>query len=528
MKARLHYDDVAWDKAEAVTNAWIQQFFDPKILQSVAQFLKRHHGPGHVDEFTYLEKGSYNITFQMKNKNANSTVIRFVQPGSIMFPEEKVRNEVAMMRYINDQTAIPVPFVGHWGPREESPRTLSPFIIMEYVEHKTNMYDVLNRPGCPREERGILNPDIREARLEALYGEVATVLLKLSKPNFPRIGSLKQVDDFTWEVTQRPLSMSMNSLIRLGSLPRSKLPNTTFETTCSYFEALAELHVAHLTHQRNDAIDSADDCRRKLVARYLFRKLAREHHLTKPLGAFDNGPFKLWCDDFRPANILLSEELKIVGVVDWEFTYAAPVEFSFAPPWWLLIEKPEYWPQGLDDWCSEYQRRLPTFLKAIRDQEDRAIEQGWLDDTERLSGPMKDSWESGDFWIAYAARNNFAFDLIYWHKIDQRFFGSTSTPIDDVWKQRLVILEPAERAEIEQIVAIKVEEMQTRPLAWDPDGYTREVSDTLCETNVDNELESETSEYAPDERHGPTTLEELSLVGDGSFIIFNKLRRKVY
>jgi hypothetical protein len=36
----------------------------------------------------------------------------------------------------------------------------------------------------------------------------------------------------------------------------------------------------------------------------------------------------------------MDENLKLAGVVDWEFTYAAPAEFSYAPPWWLLIEKP--------------------------------------------------------------------------------------------------------------------------------------------------------------------------------------------
>jgi hypothetical protein len=40
------------------------------------------------------------------------------------------------------------------------------------------------------------------------------------------------------------------------------------------------------------------------------------------------GPFKIWCDDLRPANVLLNENMQIVGVVDWEFTYAAPAEFS--------------------------------------------------------------------------------------------------------------------------------------------------------------------------------------------------------
>jgi hypothetical protein len=37
------------------------------------------------------------------------------QPGATMFPEEKVRNEAPTIRYILDQSSIPVPFVFHWG-----------------------------------------------------------------------------------------------------------------------------------------------------------------------------------------------------------------------------------------------------------------------------------------------------------------------------------------------------------------------------------------------------------------------------
>ncbi|KAJ5721030.1 uncharacterized protein N7483_008964 [Penicillium malachiteum] len=115
--------------------------------------------------------------------------------------------------------------------------------------------------------------------------------------------------------------------------------------------------------------------------------------------------------------------MKIVGVVDLEFTYAAPVEFSFAPPWWLLLERPEYWRGGLEDWTDSFDRRLRTFLKAMVKCEDNAIQEGRLKENERLSGPMQESWDSGDFWIVYAMMGNFAFDSVYWHKIDRRFFG---------------------------------------------------------------------------------------------------------
>lgn len=476
MQPRMHYDDAAWEKSEEIADAWVLQFLEPDVLTPVGNFVVRYHKPDNPTEFNILEKGAFNISLQMVYENS-SAVIRFPVPGATMFPEEKVRNEVAIMRYIHDQTSIPTPFVLHWGTKKESPLELAPFIMMEYVNHSTNMYDVLNTPECPRSDRGILDPNIDEHKLESLYGELANILLQLFKPSFPRIGALSQPDDFTWEVAYRPLSMPINELIRLGSLPQSELPSpaATFETFSSYYEALAELHIAHLANQRNDAVDSADDCRRKFTARCLFRKLARDRKLTKRWASLDKGPFKLWCDDFRPANVLLDEGLKVAGIVDWEFTYAAPVEFSYAPPWWLLIEKPEYWPGGLEDWCRVFERRLQTFLKAMADREDEAIRQGRLEEHQRLSGPMRDSWESGDFWVTYAARNNFAFDAIYWQKIDQRFFGP-SPSFEDTWKERVALLDAEEKDYMERLVAQKEEEMGSRVLMWEPDEYTRSLA----------------------------------------------------
>ena len=60
----------------------------------------------------------------------------------------------------------------------------------DYVEHETKMYAALNTPGCPVEERGVLDPNINETSLEMLYGQLAEVLLQLSRPSLPCIGSL--------------------------------------------------------------------------------------------------------------------------------------------------------------------------------------------------------------------------------------------------------------------------------------------------------------------------------------------------
>ncbi|PKX96207.1 uncharacterized protein P174DRAFT_511804 [Aspergillus novofumigatus IBT 16806] len=354
-------DDVAWEPAEKISDNWLAQFLELDILRPIADFILTHNR-GNATELPYSKR--------------DATVVRFSQPGAVLFPEEKVMNEVAVMRFLADQTSIPIPFVLHSVTKKENE-------------------DVRRSQHARVSERGtgFLHPNINEDKIEMLYSQLAA-------PSVSRIGSLSQMDDFTWEVTRRQLSMNMKELVRLGGLPRSKLPDTdtTYNTTSSYFEVLADLNIEHLVPQRNDAVESADDCRRKFVAR---------QRLTNP--SLENGPFGIWCDDLRPANVLLNENMQIVGVVDWEFTYPAPAGFTYAPPWWLLIEKPEY--------------RLKTFLRAMEACEDIAIQQGRLKEDQRLSGPMQRSRECGDFWIMYAVSHSFAFDAIYSQKIDPRLFG---------------------------------------------------------------------------------------------------------
>ncbi|CAG8048429.1 unnamed protein product [Penicillium salamii] len=293
------------------------------------------------------------------------------------------------MRFLADQTSIPVPFIIHSGTKEESPLQLSPFIVMDYIEHETKMYNVLNIPECPTYERGILDPNIAEDRLEMLYGQLADVVLRLSMPSFPRIGSLEQINDFTWEVARRPLSMNMNEIVRLGGLPRSKIPDlhTTFNTASSYLEALAELNIEHLKYQRNDAVS---------------------------LQMTVDG--NMWRGSFSISSLRTS---------------VSPTHH-----WKKGLSKSEYWSKGIEDWTRVFDYRLKTFLKVMKGREDLAIQQGHLKEDQRLSGQMCRSWETGDFWIMYAFLHSFAFYMIYWQKIDARFFRPTGDP-DGAWRERL-------------------------------------------------------------------------------------------
>ncbi|RAL02646.1 phosphotransferase family protein [Aspergillus ibericus CBS 121593] len=466
MKTRMHFDDVAWEESERITDSWVEWLLaDEDTLRAIGHLILKHRS-GVPEELGDPKAGYFNISFRMKYLDGSSVIIRFPKPGATMFPEEKIRNEVAAIRYIQKHTSIPVPSILYCGTAEESPPRMGPFIIMEYIEHETNMSRALNMPGLGIEDRPRLDPNIDIEKLKMLYGQLAEILLQLNKLSFPRIGSLEQVNNGTYEVTQRPLSIHMNELVRLGTLSRSSLPRGTFESASSYFDALADLHMEHLTHQRNDAIDSATDCRRKYVARQLFRKLSSDRQLTASARHPDSS-FKLWCDDLRPSNVLLNADLQVVGVIDWEFTYAAPAEFSAAPPWWLLLEQPEYWPGGINEWTKVYDYRLKSFLKVLSKREEILIESGRLSEEQRLSGHMRESWRSGDFWVSYAARKNFAFDAIFWQKLDERFFGPGT--LDESWKERLKLLDDNQKQDMESLVEKKLKEMESWVLAWEPD-----------------------------------------------------------
>jgi hypothetical protein len=108
-------------------------------------------------------------------------------------------------------------------------------------------------------------------------------------------------------------------------------------------------------------------------------------------------------------------------------------------------------------------------------REDEAIKREVMKEDHRLSGPMRAGWESGDFCIVYAERNNFALDSIYWQKIDQQFFATMTCPIQDVSEERINLLELKRKNEMEKYVDLKVEQIKTSVLAWDPDDHTIEL-----------------------------------------------------
>jgi hypothetical protein len=183
------FDDVAWEQSENVSRCVDSEHIQEETLMAISKFILKHRR-GEAIELCDSKAGAFNVSFRITFENGGSAIIRFPKPGATMFPEEKIRNEVAVMRYIHGHTTIPVPFILHWGTKEESPLNIGLFIIMEYIDHVMNMSEVLNTPGFDIKDRPILNPDVQEAKLEMLYEQVADILLQLSSLSLPKIGSL--------------------------------------------------------------------------------------------------------------------------------------------------------------------------------------------------------------------------------------------------------------------------------------------------------------------------------------------------
>lgn len=140
-------------------------------------------------------------------------------------------------------------------------------------------------------------------------------------------------------------------------------------------------HLLHLRQQQRDAVDSEEGCQKKYTASCLFLNVAKNLCAEHP-----QGPFRLYCDDVRPSNVMIDlETFRVSGVIDWEFAYAAPAEFTYVAPWWLLLQSPEDWDSDLDQFLLRYTPKLRASLEVLGDCEDKLVEKHVLSEPQRLS-----------------------------------------------------------------------------------------------------------------------------------------------
>lgn len=500
---REDFDNLAWDKND---EAWeeSQKQLRHKSTCRLAESLVEQKFGKRATLVSPLIIGGYNILYRIRLEGVSPDVmVRLPCPNLVQFPEEKTLREATIARYIRQYTQVPVPRIFYYGQNSD----VGPFIILQHVENRWTLSHALRNPSDDPDTPHVLNPNISGTTLKTLYRKVALCLLQLSQPSFPCIGSLVEADNGSYSVAGRPITQNMNNMIQLANIPRAVLPleDKTYRTADEWYVALAEMHIAQLVFQHNDLVSTADDCRNKYVARQLCYKLAKQGRLstfgfaednwsaqskTQPLNLSPapaaSGAFRLWCDDFRAGNVLLNEFDDIVAVIDWEFAYIGPTQFVLDPPWWLLLDVPEMWHSGIDNWTQTYDTRLKTWLSSMKQAEEESNgskSKNPMPFSSSLSTYMRESWQTGRFWLNYAMRKSWAFDTIFWKYLDERFFGERGTDDvskHDLWKMRIHLLSEEERGAMESFVERKMEESKERILVdWDPKEAKERLSEVL-------------------------------------------------
>ncbi|KAM0438677.1 hypothetical protein ACHAPT_001433 [Fusarium lateritium] len=481
MAARQESDNLAWDRSDELWEEATKQARLSSTCRKIEALAERILGKP-ATLVPPLIIGGFNVLYPMRVEGQSTNLlVRLPCPNQTISPAEKTLAEAATATFIHQNTQLPVPIPLHRGVDPE----IGPFMIIQDLGTRRGMGQALETPRQDPNDTPVLNPDISEAKLKSIYVKMAHCVLQLAQPTFPRIGALVETSPGSFDVLGRPVTLNMNNMVQLSNVPRSILPpeGTTYQTADEWYVALAEMQMATLLFQHNDMVSSEDDCRTKYVARQLFYKLAKQGRLST-FGFSDDdwsssskhsratlpspdgsASFRLWCDDFRPVNVLVDKDNEVLGVIDWEFAYAAPTQFVLDTPWWLLLDVPEIWDSGVEEWSNVYERRLETWLSAMEE-----AEQDKSPDSLPLSAYMRESWATGRFWLNYAARKSWAFDTIFWKYLDERFFGERGQdlPKEELWKTRAHLLSEEERAALEPLVQTKMEESTKRVLVdWD-------------------------------------------------------------
>jgi aminoglycoside phosphotransferase (APT) family kinase protein len=334
-----------------------------------------------------------------------------------MFLDEKVYREAVLMKYIARETNIPVPKIICYGKASENPTGLGPFIIMTWVEGR-KLSDVLRD-----EDRSVdtLNPNIDPDVLKRAYDQMARIMINLWSLDFDKIGPLgEETISGRIVIDGPPLTQEVNELIRASGI-KDPSPQKTYQRSSDYIKYLLDLQSVQLEQQRN-GIYNSEDCRNKYACRQLMKAIAMNF-----IPRNDDGPFKLFCDDFGPGNVLVNDSLEIVAVIDWEFCYAAPPQFAASIPWWLLLRRPDYIVDdiGPGAFFDAFLPKANIFLQALEEQE-LALDLSKGND-DRLSLLMRQSLEDRSAWFMLACRKVASVDLIYWDLLDEYCWGPRSS-----------------------------------------------------------------------------------------------------
>lgn len=130
-----------------------------------------------------------------------------------------------------------------------------------------------------------------------------------------------------------------------------------------------------------------------------------------------------------------------------------PAQFTYDPPWWLLLWGPEVWLDrcSMKEFLALYAPRMEQFLRALEQVEEVSVLRTQSNGP-HLSTRMHDSWRTRRFWSDYAERKSIELDAVDWAALRD---GKTGVDLLD--KETRAEMESFTQTKMEQLNAYKEE-----------------------------------------------------------------------
>ncbi|KAL4742306.1 hypothetical protein BDV11DRAFT_202807 [Aspergillus similis] len=376
--------------------------------------------------------GAFNAGMKMVFSDKTAWMVRFPRVGMVCdnYADEKVAMEVTALKLIHNRTTVPVPKVQAWGPAATNLLGLGPFIMMDFIDG-VSLSDILRDPNTERPSR-VMREDISDSDVERIYRQLANFLLQLFRLDFDQIGSLPSPQtEARSPAPPRPLTFKAHSILQNGGVDTFGDRAQEFATTKEYFQYVVTQDWEQLVRQPNSTVGPFD-AKNKYMSFKVLNGLIPDLVHAK----YDR------CKD----------DLTVIGVVDFEWSYIGPAQLFGSAPWWLLQDRPvnSAW-DCTDDKppkiASRYFKCLEVFIRVLEEEEAKMPEHM----EKELSSLVKWSQASGAMWLHMLLLSGFNDHRSFPFTQLRQHFGPTE------WARRLREFDNA--TEIEAFAARKVSDL---------------------------------------------------------------------
>jgi len=319
--------------------------------------------------------------------------VRIPSKSSVYNIWDKVQSEVTTIRYLEANTTIPVPHIhafGRGGCVNKNNPTGHTFIIHDYIPGQSLNVSAFRKESIERRKY--------------FYLQLIDILAQLRQQEFDQAGSLMpDPDGGNSPVVGPMLSIQLNDL----QLECRDVPTHSAKFTSAIDFAFHQYHILTQKYRLPAFKMSQEVAELEVFGLEDLKKRLFDYIDQR----WNHGPFVLTHADLRWSNIIVDEDYRIRGVIDWEWSGTVPRQF-FLPPTWLAGRPP--------DWVSEVQYRSEyrlffDTLKAATSQPSRQLANEW---GRTLPARV-------DLSMAVILRHHSCFVNMYYRGIFPRFYNGT-------------------------------------------------------------------------------------------------------